>query len=50
MDSDRSEPEGIVHLHTKNGIRRNRKYTVKPTQGQVKSLLTELLGGESSWL
>ena len=39
-----------IRLHTKNGIRRNRKYTVKPTQGQVKSLLTELLGGESSWL
>ena len=39
-----------IHLHTKNGIRRNRKYTVKPTQTQVKSLLTELLGGESSWL
>ena len=39
-----------IHIHTKNGIRRNRKYTVKPTQGQVKSLLTELLGGESSWL
>ena len=39
-----------IRIHTKNGIRRNRKYTVKPTQGQVKSLLTELLGGESSWL
>lgn len=39
-----------IRLHTKNGIRRNRKYTVKPTQGQVKSLLTEMLGGESSWL
>ena len=39
-----------IRLHTKNGIRRNCKYTVKPTQTQVKSLLTELLGGESSWL
>ena len=40
----------VIRLHTKNGIRRNREYTVKPTQTQVKSLLTELLGGESSWL
>ena len=39
-----------IRLCTKNGLRRNPKYTVTPTQRQVKSLLIELLGGESPWL
>ena len=34
-----------IRLCTKNGLRRNPKYTVTPKQRQVKSLLTELLGG-----
>lgn len=34
-----------IRLCTKNGLRRNPKYTVTPTQRQVKSLILELLGG-----
>lgn len=34
-----------IHLCTKNGLPRNPKYTVTPTQRQVKSLILDLLGG-----